>query len=101
MKSEVRAQSNTVGRLRFFWGGNAREYPGVSSAFCKDITEPVEVRNAINKMAIIEQKPVMFIMFIPRKIFFRVSPIDNEIFIIVMSLLYPTAPVMMSQIIRP
>ena len=28
MKSEVREQSNTVGRLRFFWGGNAREYPG-------------------------------------------------------------------------
>ena len=24
----MRAQSNTVGRLRFFWGGDAREYPG-------------------------------------------------------------------------
>src|SRR5574341_890565 len=28
VKSEVRAQSNTVGRPRFFWGGDAREYPG-------------------------------------------------------------------------
>ena len=28
MKSEVRAQSNTVGRLRFFGGGDAREHPG-------------------------------------------------------------------------
>ena len=29
MKSEVRAQSNTVGRLRFFFGGgDAREHPG-------------------------------------------------------------------------
>src|SRR5574337_1095326 len=28
VKSEVRAQSNTVGRLRFFWGGDAREHPG-------------------------------------------------------------------------
>ena len=28
VKSEVRAQSNTVGRLRFFWGGDVREYPG-------------------------------------------------------------------------
>ena len=25
---EVRAQSNTVGRLWFFWWGDAREYPG-------------------------------------------------------------------------
>ena len=29
VKSEVRAQSNTVGRLRFFSGGDAREHPGV------------------------------------------------------------------------
>ena len=28
VKSEVRAQSNTVGRLVFFGGGDAREYPG-------------------------------------------------------------------------
>ena len=28
VKSEVRAQSNTVGRLWFFWWGDAREYPG-------------------------------------------------------------------------
>ena len=28
MKSEVRAQSNTEGRLWFFLGGDAREYPG-------------------------------------------------------------------------
>ena len=29
MKSEVTAQSNTVGRLRFFFGGgDAREHPG-------------------------------------------------------------------------
>ena len=28
MKSQVRAQSSTVGRLRFFWGGDAREHPG-------------------------------------------------------------------------
>ena len=29
VKSEVSAQSNTVGRLRFFfWGGDALEYPG-------------------------------------------------------------------------
>ena len=28
VKSEVRAQSNTVGRLWLFWGGDAREYPG-------------------------------------------------------------------------
>ena len=28
VKSEVRAQSNTVGRRRFFLGGDAREYPG-------------------------------------------------------------------------
>ena len=28
VKSEVRAQSNTVGRLRFFLGGDAREHPG-------------------------------------------------------------------------
>ena len=28
VKSEVRAQSNKVGRLWFFWGGNAPEYPG-------------------------------------------------------------------------
>ena len=28
MKSEVRAQSNTVGRLWFFSGGGAREHPG-------------------------------------------------------------------------
>ena len=28
MKSQVRVQSNTVGRLRFFGGGDAREYPG-------------------------------------------------------------------------
>jgi len=28
VKSEVRAQSNKVGRLWFFWGGDAREYPG-------------------------------------------------------------------------
>ena len=28
VKSEVRAQSNTVGRLWFFWGGDAREHPG-------------------------------------------------------------------------
>ena len=27
MKSEVRAQSNTGGRLWFFLGGDAREYP--------------------------------------------------------------------------
>ena len=27
VKSEVRAQSNTVGRLWFFLGGDAREYP--------------------------------------------------------------------------
>ena len=27
VKSEVRAQSNTVGRLRFFLGGDAREQP--------------------------------------------------------------------------
>ena len=26
VKSEVRAQSNTVGRLWFFWGGDAREH---------------------------------------------------------------------------
>ena len=26
--SQVRAQSNTVGRLRFFCGRDAREYPG-------------------------------------------------------------------------
>ena len=28
VKSEVSEQSNTVGRLWFFWGGDAREYPG-------------------------------------------------------------------------
>ena len=28
VKSEVRAQSNTVGRLWFFLGGDAREFPG-------------------------------------------------------------------------
>ena len=28
VKSEMRAQSNTVGRLCFFLGGDAREYPG-------------------------------------------------------------------------
>ena len=28
VKSEVGAQSNTVGRLWFFWGGDAREYSG-------------------------------------------------------------------------
>ena len=28
VKSQVRAQSNTVGRLRLFGGGDAREYPG-------------------------------------------------------------------------
>src|SRR5574341_1277471 len=28
VKSAVRAQSNTVGRLRIFWGGDAREHPG-------------------------------------------------------------------------
>ena len=28
VKSEVRAQSNTEGRLWFFLGGDAREYPG-------------------------------------------------------------------------
>ena len=27
-KSEVRAQNNTVCRFWFFWGGDAREYPG-------------------------------------------------------------------------
>ena len=28
VKSEVGAESNKVGRLWFFWGGDAREYPG-------------------------------------------------------------------------
>ena len=28
VKSQVRTQSNTVGRLCFFGGGDAREYPG-------------------------------------------------------------------------
>ena len=28
VKSEVRAQSNTVGRLQFFWWGDARVHPG-------------------------------------------------------------------------
>ena len=28
VKSEVRAQSNKVGRLWYFWGGDARKYPG-------------------------------------------------------------------------
>ena len=28
VKSEVKAQSNTVGRLWFFGGGDAEEYPG-------------------------------------------------------------------------